>query len=515
MLDGGKTIALGARAFDLLLTLIEHRDRLVGKDELMALVWPGTVVEESNLTVQISALRKLLGAKAISTVSGRGYRFTLVPDAPESRLPEHAGSTVVDLTLPDRPSIAVLPFTNMSRDADQEYFTDGITEDIITELSRFRELFVIARNSSFTYKGKAVDVRAVGKELGVRYVVEGSIRRGGSRVRVTAQLIDALNGTHLWAERYDRVLTDIFAVQEEITRATVTAIAPQIGMAELAKMRRRRPDSLSAYELAARARAALDEAYRSADRGLRERAILEAREALAIEPDNLIALTALATGQHQEVYFRTAPDLAQAWREGMDATVRAIAIDPSWSRAYARRGLFLLYANEQAIRWDEALGNLRHAHDLNPNDIQTLTSLGFGETVAGDPRRALDYFDQALRISPRDPWAFNLLHLKSVAHFLAREYALSVEAALAARNAASSFAQAEVSVSIAYVGLGELVPAREAIERARTLAPEFVQSRLDGNYPFPFRKDEDRRRAQIFLCIAAGLEDPSAAASLR
>ena len=162
----------------------------------------------------------------------------------------------IDLSLPDKPSIAVLPFANLSGDPEQEYFTDGITEDVITELSRFHSLFVIARNSTFTYKGKAVDVRTVAKELGVRYVLEGSIRRAANRIRVTAQLIDALTGNHIWAEKYDRVLEDIFAVQEELTRSIVTAIAPQIQVAEQSKVRRRRPTNLSAYEIAVRAWAA-------------------------------------------------------------------------------------------------------------------------------------------------------------------------------------------------------------------------------------------------------------------
>ena len=222
VLVDGKAAVLGARALDLLLCLIERRDRVVGKDELLQLVWPGVVVEENNLTVQISALRKLLGPQAVATVAGRGYRFTLTP-ATASQSPAESDCvsaptpTEIDLSLPDKPSIAVLPFANMSGDAEQEYFTDGVTEDIITELSRFHSLFVIARNSSFTYKGKAVDVRTVAKELGVRYVLEGSVRKAANRIRVTAQLVDSVTGNHIWAEKYDRVMEDVFDVQEEVT----------------------------------------------------------------------------------------------------------------------------------------------------------------------------------------------------------------------------------------------------------------------------------------------------------
>ena len=200
----------------------------------------------------------------------------------------------VPLPLPDKPSIAVLPFQNMSGDPEQEYFTDGITEDIITELSRFHSLFVIARNSSFSYKGKSPDIRQVGRELGVRYVLEGSIRKSSNRIRVTGQLIDTLTGNHIWAERYDRVLEDIFAVQEEVTQAIVAAIAPQIEATEQSKATRRRPDNLTAYEIALRAWAHALEGIDKADRTLLDQSIREAKEALAIDPNSVLALNVLA-----------------------------------------------------------------------------------------------------------------------------------------------------------------------------------------------------------------------------
>ncbi|MCL4747044.1 MAG: winged helix-turn-helix domain-containing protein [Burkholderiaceae bacterium] len=291
VVDSGAAVALGARAFDLLLALIEHRDRVIGKDELIALVWPDTVVEESNLTVQVSALRKVLGAESISTVPGRGYRFALAPDAPRQAAHASIGNGAIAPALPDKPSIAVLPFANLGADPEQEFFTDGITDDIIADLSRFHSLFVIARNSSFTYKGKAVDVRTVGSELGVRYVLEGSIRRSANRVRVNAQLIDAVDGKSVWAEKYDRVLEDIFAVQEEI--------------------------------------------------------------ALAIEPDNVIALVAIAYCEFQQLYLWIAPDRDRVWHNATEATARAIASDPSASLAYSWRGLLQLYS-APPVRWDEA-----------------------------------------------------------------------------------------------------------------------------------------------------------------
>ena len=222
LLDGAP-LAVGARAFDLLLCLIERRERVVDKDELMKRVWPGTVVGDNNLNVQVSTLRRLLGPQARVTVAGRGYRFGLELQSPAVAGDPSGALTRPVLALPDKPSIAVLPFLNLGDDPQQEYLTDGVTEDITTELSRFRSLFVIARNSAFTYKGQPVNVRTVSRELGVRYVVEGSVRRAGQRVRVVAQLIDALSGEHIWAEKHDRIFEDIFDLQEEVTRAIVTA----------------------------------------------------------------------------------------------------------------------------------------------------------------------------------------------------------------------------------------------------------------------------------------------------
>ena len=243
LLRDGEPVQLGARAFDLLLALAQHPDRLLTKGELLDLAWPGLVVEEANIQVQVSALRKLIGPHAVTTIPGLGYRFSAALEtqtelAPASHINGGADAGH-ELPLPDIPSIAVLPFVNLSVDPDQEYFADGVTEDIITQMSRFKSLFVIARNSSFSYKNKAVDIRQIGRELGVRYVVEGSIRRSNNRVRLTARLVDSFSATHIWAETYDRVLEDIFAVQEEVTECIAAAIAPNIDEAEMLRARSR------------------------------------------------------------------------------------------------------------------------------------------------------------------------------------------------------------------------------------------------------------------------------------
>ena len=254
------------------------------------------------------------------------WQVSTAPAAP----PAGSASTLptdVPLTLPDKPSIAVLPFANMSGDPEQEYFADGISEEIITELSRFHSLFVISRNSSFSYKGKSPDLRQVGRELGVRYVLEGSIRKASNRIRVTGQLVDTLTGSHIWAERYDRVLEDIFSVQEEVTQAIVAAIAPQIESTEQSKANRRRPDNLSAYEIALRAWAHAWEGQDKADRTLIDQSIGEAKEALAIDPNSVLALDALAWAHGVALFLEMGADPEHSLREAMWAAARAIELD--------------------------------------------------------------------------------------------------------------------------------------------------------------------------------------------
>ncbi len=264
---GAALVAVEPQVFDLLVHLIRHRDRVVSKDDLLASVWHGRIVSESALFNRINAARSAIGdtgnkQRLIKTLPRKGIRF--VGDVREDATPGPATtrSRTVDtsapgedtaLPLPDRPSIAVLPFDNMSGDPDQEYFADGISEDLITGLARIRWLFVIARNSTFVYKDRAVDVKQVSRELGVRYVLEGSVRRAGKRLRISAQLIDATTGGHHWAERYDRKLGDIFAVQDEITRSVAAAIEPHLLAAEGVRALSRSADDLGAWELVARA----------------------------------------------------------------------------------------------------------------------------------------------------------------------------------------------------------------------------------------------------------------------
>jgi len=262
----GRRVALEPQVFDVLLYLVQNSDRVVSKDELFDKVWDGRIVSESTLTSRINAVRKAVNdngrdQQLVRTVARKGFRFVgevqaqtaeVKPTPAPSPTAHEADHPRLVLPVLDRTAIAVLPFVNMSGEAEQEYFSDGISEDIITALSKLRWFYVIARNSSFVYKDKPVHLKQIGEEIGVAYVVEGSVRKDGDRVRITAQLNDVVTGSHIWAERYDRSLADVFAVQDEITQSIVAAIEPQLYAAENFRAQRKPPDSMDAWDLVMR-----------------------------------------------------------------------------------------------------------------------------------------------------------------------------------------------------------------------------------------------------------------------
>jgi adenylate cyclase len=382
----GRPIVLGSRAFDVMMALIERRDRLVSKAELLDAVWPGVVVEENNLSVQISALRRALGPQAIATVTGRGYRFT-DPTATSSPAAIHHS-----------PSVAVLPFTNLSGDA-QDYLSDGLAEDIITELSRFSELLVIARNSAFQYKGKAVDIRQVGQELGARYVLEGSVRRDDNRVRIAAQLIDAVTGAHLWAERYDREVRDVLAVQDEVARMIVTILAAHVNRAEIERTLLKPPVAWEAYECYLRgAEALILHQNRRTKASLYEaRRLLE--QSLAIDAGYARA-AAVLSWTHLNAYLEpfdgdhlspAALDRALEWAEA------AVHLDPRLPNARAQLGYVLLFKRQH----DAAMAEFERANALNPNFIDYRYARALLYT--GAPERAIEVLQANTRLDPFQP----------------------------------------------------------------------------------------------------------------
>jgi len=259
---GQDAITIAPQVFDLLEYLIRNREHVVSKDDVINAVWSGRIVSDVALTTRLNAVRSAIGdngedQRLIKTLPRKGFRFIgPVREECGKSLKIHdvdSRSEKPALALPDKPSIAVLPFENMSGDPEQQYFADGMVEEIITALSRFKWLFVIARNSSFTFKGRAVDIKEVGRSLGVRYVLQGSVRKASGKIRITSQLIDASTGAHIWADRFERALMDVFALQDEVTIAVVSVIEPKLFQTELARATRRRPENLTAYDLYLRA----------------------------------------------------------------------------------------------------------------------------------------------------------------------------------------------------------------------------------------------------------------------
>ncbi|WP_292294059.1 winged helix-turn-helix domain-containing protein [Marivita sp.] len=498
LLRGGEVVRLGARAFDVLETLVSNRDRIVSRDELMDTVWPGIVVGDNNLNVQVGNLRRLLGPGAIVTVAGRGLRFALNP---QSRAPA--------LALPDRPSVAVLPFETLGGDPDLDWLADGFVEDITTELSRFRDLFVVARNSAFIYRETPRDLRAVARDLGVGYLVEGSVRARPDRVRVTVQLIDAANGGHVWAENFDREMVDHFETQAHVARAIVTCLTPQIGRAETERNRVLPPEDLTAWGLAQRAWSVISMGEMDYDRGPRDHAEALARQALARDAGCAMAWRALAWVAWWNVYHGTTDSVPDTLDAGIDAATRAVAIDKTDHQA--RR----LRAQLHFMKQDVATGlpELRQAHEMNPNCALTLCWLGFYEAINGNAGDGVPLTEAGLRRSPRDPARGSMLCALGFAQFAARDYTATADAAEAALREAAQSATPLILGTIAYVGQGRIDKATETFRSVERIAPRLVEARLSGRW---LSSDPDYlARTHTFFRVAAGLAPPEAADAVR
>ncbi len=386
------------------------------------------------------------------------------------------------------PSIAVLPFTNMSGDAEQDYLSDGITEDVITELSRFRNLLVIARNSSFAFKGQSLDLREVGRKLGASYVVEGSVRRAGKRIRITAQLIDARSGAHIWADRYDRDLVDVFEVQDELVRTIVSTIGGRIEVAAKAQATRLSDQGLRAYDLYLRAVAAEDkntrEAYRNAGDLLQRSIAQDAGFAPAHHHLSLVTLI--------EWMAFWVEDRDKAFADALSAARAALALDDSNSSLHAHFGMLLMYSSD----YDESALHFAKAFELNPNDAKAKALHGLFLTAIGQPHEAIGSFDLAARLNPLHPDWSNWL--KGIAYFTARRYTDAI-LTFKAINKPMNEVRGWLAASYAFAGNHEqAVVMLEAFLRiARAEMPAFPEPKIAAWAPFwhgaiPYKNDTDR-----------------------
>ena len=422
---GPDIVSVAPQVFDLLDYLIRNRERVVSKDDLIDAIWDGRIVSDAALTTRLNVARNEIGdsgeeQRLIKTLPRKGFRFVgrvLVAQAP-------AGAATADnpieppkpaLTLPDKPSIAILPFTNLSSDPEQEYFADGMAEDIITGLSRSRSLFVIARNSSFTYKGKAVDIKQVGRELGVRYVLEGSVRKSGNRVRITGQLVDAATGTHIWADRYDSTLEDIFDLQDRVTMSVIGAIAPQLARAEIARAQRKPTESLQAYDYHLRALASIGRFTREAN----IEALKLTQTANNLDPDYAAPFALGADCLVQRWAFGWSSRGAEDKTEARRLARRAIELDKDDPTVLVSAGhTFGLFMGEV----EEGAALLARAISLDPNLAVARIWNGWIQIYLGDGDSAIKQFQIGLRMSPLDPLIFMAQNGMAIAHFFAGRY---------------------------------------------------------------------------------------------
>jgi TolB-like protein/Tfp pilus assembly protein PilF len=492
LLCGGRHVAVQPQVFDLLVHLMRNRDRVVSKQDLVALIWGGRIVSDSTLTSRINAARTAVGdngkdQKLLRTIARKGFRFVgSVKEQPGGVQPRAAPAGLDEpsrrpLPMPDRPAIAVLAFDNMSGDGDQEYFSDGISEDIITALSKVRWFFVIARNSSFVYKGKPVHLRQVAEELGVRYVVEGSVRKGGDRVRITAQLNDVATGSHVWAEHYDRDLTDVFAVQDEITDAIVAAIEPQIYAAENYRARRKPPSSLDAWDLVMRA---LSHYWRVTRQDhLIAQELLQ--RAIAIDPNYGQAHSVLATSHMFGVHLGWA-DIARAAPLAERAALAAIQADSEDPWAHTALGSVCFSTR----RLDDSLAKFELALQLNPNFSLAQGYYALALSYFGRWQDSYEAAQRAIRLSPRDPSMAIYYGIAAYAQFVGRNYpeaiALSREAIRQRGDLTGAYRVLTVAAGMA----GQTEVSAAALRELRRTQPNISLAWIANQ--LPWKLDSDR-----------------------
>jgi adenylate cyclase len=470
LLRGSTRVEVEPGVLDLLRYLIENRERVVSKDDLIEHVWNGRIVSESTMTSRITAARHAIGdtgseQRLIRTVARKGVRFVgEVRESGGTDAPT-VGPPPVAASLPDKPSVAILPFANLSGDPAQDYFSDGISEDIITELSRFSELFVIARNSSFQYKGKAIDVRQIARELGVRYLLEGSVRHADERVRISAQLVDAQTGAHRWAERYDRRIEDIFSVQDEVAQTVASVLSIQINRAEADRALLKPPTTWEAHDYFLRGNAALTRFLSrfTLDDLNDARALLQ--RSIDLDPSYARAYAMLASS-HIDAYLTGVNDeyRTQAALDRAFALARtAVEIEPGLPLAHAHLADVHLFRRE----YDDALATWGRVFELNPN----FTDFRYGRALnfAGKFGDGLAAIKRHLRLDPFAPTGARL-HL-GIAYLGQKNYAEALASFREVVTRAPELGVGRMALASTYALMGHMNEAREQITELLRIDP--------------------------------------------
>ena len=469
----GELVDVEPQVFDLIVLFAGNPGRLITRDEIIEAVWGGRIVSDSAISTRVNSARHALGddgtsQKLIKTVRGRGFRFS------------GTVAQKTDLVLPDKPSIAVLPFENMSGSPEQEFFADGITEDIITELARYDELFVIARNSSFAFKGVHSDVREIARELGVQYVLEGSVRRAGGRVRVTAQLVDTSSGNHLWAERYDRELKDIFAVQDQITAVIVNTLVGKVIRSHFDRAILKAPESVGAYDHALRAMVHFQR-WTTDDNRL---ARLEAEKALMLDPDFARAEALLGWSNGTDFILQCGGDPQLTRENALRSGKRAVALDNMDPWAHAALGFANIFCGGD---FDYGHATIMRAVELNPNNAHFHGWLAIAQCFNGEPDKAFTEIEVATRLNPLAPLVYSQIRARVLFTLGRLDEALSLMTQLTAEmpKVPNSLAMAAACNE----ALGKHEAATALIERLHSDYPDYAISEL--RFFSPFRHERD------------------------
>ena len=489
---GADVVSVAPQVFDLLDYLIRNRERVVSKDDLINTIWNGRSVSDAALTTRLNAARSAIGdsgeeQRLIKTLPRKGFRFVATVREAERSVSAAVADNPVEppklvLSLPDKPSIAILPFTNLSSDPEQEYFADGMVEDIITALSRFKALFVIARNSSFTYKGRAVDVKQVGRELGVRYVLEGSVRKASGRLRITGQLIEAVTGVHLWADHFDGPLEDVFDLQDKIVEKVVGAISPRVQLAEIERSRRKPVESLDAYDCFLRGIAGVN----SFDRIATEEALKLFYRAIEMDPSfpTPYGLAARAYMHKKVQGWTDDADWEEAETRRLALRVAAIGQDDALALSWA--GLALAYVCRE---YEMGAAFAEQALSLNQNLAAVVVNRGNINSFVGEQEKAIEHFTHGLRLSPLDPEIFRVEGALAIALLLLGRYQEAIDWSTNSLARQPNWTRSVRTSAAAHALAGNLDEARKAMGRLRELNPTLRISRLPQMLPYIWPKD--------------------------